>query len=188
MTVGALERKMKEIKRIMVCDQSINTFGFAIFEAGAEYKLIKYGVIQLNTKIHYFKRILTIDDTLDKLINQYKINQVMIEEIQKQKGVTTYKKLAALQFYLQYFFFNRQIPFQEPVHVSTWRTRDVKNLLELPNGAKKTLHKRIQNMLDNEKLTEDMSDAIGIGIWYGNELGYKTRDLINAEMEVIKIK
>lgn len=177
-----------EIKRILVCDQSIDKFGFAINEAGGEYKLIKYGVIQLNTKIHYFDRIFTLEPILDNLINTYKINQVIIEDIQYQNNAQTFKKLAALQFYLQYFFLNRQIPCQEPVQVHTWRTKCVKNLLELPKGDKKTLHKRIQNMLDNEALTEDMSDAIGIGIWYGEQLGYKTRDLLNAEMEVIKIK
>lgn len=172
-------------KRVLVCDQG-SKFGFSVFEINENYKLIKYGVIKLNNKLKYVERIISLEPILDSIINTCGINLLLMEDIQFQKNVDTYKKLSGLQFFLKYYCLTNGITCEEPVPVSTWRVQGVKNILNLPKGDKNTLHNHLQGVLNNPLSSSDMTDSIGMGLWFGNQLGYKEFILDQAEMVVIK--
>lgn len=172
---------------ILDCDQALENFGFSVFNVDLKnktYKLLVYGQIQLDTKEHYANRILLLEQVLNDLTEYYEIKKSTIEDIQYQRNIDTYKKLAALQFFLQYYFFYRQIDCEKPYGVSTWRTG-----LGIPNkNGKQITFNRINTLLGQpEGLTDNMTDSIGKGIYYcKNILKLGNGDLKNAEMKVIK--
>lgn len=87
---------------ILCVDQSLDKFGYCIINVNENKCVIKqYGVIRLNQKINYFDRIVSLNIVLDNLIKEFSIDAIQAEDIQMQRGVTTYKKLASLLFYLE---------------------------------------------------------------------------------------
>jgi Holliday junction resolvasome RuvABC endonuclease subunit len=174
--------------RFLFCDQSIDKFGYSIFEDnGEQFQLMKYGIIKLNTKLDYFDRILTLETILDSLIEKHNITQVVIEDIQYQSNVATYKKLSALQFFLQYYFLNRKIECEKPVQVNVWRNFVNRKHFSLEKGDKSSLFRHLNSALNQPKgFKTDHTDAIGIGIWYGKTKVNKMEIILtNSEMEEI---
>jgi hypothetical protein len=108
---------------------------------------------------------------LDNLVQEYSIDAIQAEDIQMQRGVTTYKKLVALLFFLQMYSYKKKIDFLAPVHVNTWRLKTVRRLFDLPKGDKATWYHYIFSQVAQESLTTDHSDAIGIAIHLADMLG-----------------
>lgn len=171
----------------MFCDQATENFGFSIFNVNFEeksYKLLTYGEIRMDKeKYHYADRILLIEPELNKLTDCFEIKKAAIEDI-FVKNAQTHKELSSLQFFLQYYFFHNKIDCEAPFGVATWRTKG----LGIPNkNGKQILFDKLNILLGQpEKLTDNMTDAIGIGLFYCNDiLRLHNRDIKNAELRLI---
>lgn len=108
---------------ILAIDPALTTTGYSIFQIkNKTYIQLEYGRFKLDNNLNYFDRIITVKVQLDKLLSKYKITDVVIEDIhyQARSGIKVYKKLAQMQFYLLYYFFNLQI-CTSLVQVNSWR-------------------------------------------------------------------
>lgn len=153
---------------ILALDQSLTISGYSIFHIqNNSYSLVEVGFFKHNTKLDYFDRILSCEHLLDEVIADYSIDYLVIEDIHKQPKVSlsTYKKLTALQFFLQYYAFYRKIDCQI-ISVSTWRSH-FKKAFKLPCISKETVFEFLNEYLDcPEDLTNHHTDSIGIGLCF----------------------
>lgn len=154
--------------RLLSLDQSITSCGFSVFEINTNnYDLLHFDTIKLNTKLDYFQRILSLENVLDLLVKDFDINIAVIEDIQKNRrtGVTTYKKLSSLQFFLQYYFFYKGINLQI-IHVNTWRN-GYKKIFGLPQVNKEIVFNHLYELLGKPlKFDNHMSDSIAMGLFH----------------------
>ena len=126
--------------RVLICDQSLLNFGYCIVEIlSDECNVIEYGLLKLNRKIIYLERVNQIKEWLNKTIEEYNIEKIVAEEIQFQKNVQTFKKLSILQYIIEAVCGEKNVIYEKPLHVHTWRTRGIKYLLQLQSGSKQGL-------------------------------------------------
>lgn len=155
--------------RLLSLDQSITSCGYSIFEIhnNNQSELIDYGTIKLNTKLDYFERIISLENILNEMVKDYNIRLAIIEDIQKHRGtgLTTYKKLSSLLFFLQYFFYYRNIDCQI-IHVNTWRN-GYKNIFDLPQISKDVVYEHLFNILGEPSYFDNhQSDSIAMGLFH----------------------
>lgn len=153
--------------RILSLDQALDKTGFSIIQ---NEELVKYGVLDL-TDISRIKdltldqkleeRITNVKEFLKRMIDTYEINIVILEDIQSQKNVKTYKNLASLQGNLKNYLYNKEIPFAV-LKPSEWRSS-----LGIKGRERKIQKKNAQVYVKYNfgyDVTEDEADAICIGI------------------------
>ena len=107
--------------KILFLDLSTKSTGWCIGENG---KLIQYGCISASST-NVLKRITTITNEIDKLVQQYKINKIVAEEVRTDyNNVHTYKVLNWIQGITLYraFQFNPKIDY-EFIQASSWRSQ-----------------------------------------------------------------
>lgn len=147
-------------KYFIALDQSSQTTGYAIFNNG---ELIKHGAVTFSGEMD--RRLLKLRNWVKEMLNQYPGAEIAIEDIQLQNlrgdiGVTTYKKLAWVQGALISLFAELKVPYQV-VAPATWR-----NLCGIKGTArdiqKKGAQKRV-SAIYSIIATEDEADAICLG-------------------------
>jgi Holliday junction resolvasome RuvABC endonuclease subunit len=80
--------------KILALDQASEKSGYSIFDNG---KLFKYGLLKLSDikkdKFNepYDERVTNVKEFLKKMIDTYNIDLVILEDIQKQVNIKTYK-------------------------------------------------------------------------------------------------
>ena len=154
-------------KKVLSLDQALNLTGFAIYDNG---ELILHGVFDLKdikNNIHepnnspVQEKISNIKQFLEKIIKDYEIDLVVLEDIQSQVNINTFKQLAWLQGVLINFLFQKQV-----CHVmlkpSEWRTivgvKGRKRVEQKLSARKKVFE------LFAKDVSEDEADAILIGL------------------------
>ena len=152
--------------RILGLDQSSNKTGFAIYE---NEELIKYGVFDIHdldekhNGICYFQE--KIENNLmfiDRLIKEYKIDLVCIEDIQSQSNVNTYKKLAWLQGSIMQYLYDNNFEYSI-LSPSEWRkVLNIKGKSRKREDIKLATQQYVTKAFGIE-VDEDTSDAICIG-------------------------
>jgi len=173
-------------------DQSITKTGYAIWELKkGQINLKQYGTIKLNAREPYLTRIFSLEALFDKMVIEQKITHVIYEQIQLQsnRNVATFKKLSALQFFIEYYCWNRKLQFEPPIHVSTYRTNWAKAAFNLNRGDKLSVFQYIKDKLGNpEGITPDVSDAITMAWYYCfTELRYSNIVLNEATIQDYKV-
>ncbi|SHF97822.1 crossover junction endodeoxyribonuclease RuvC [Ornithinibacillus halophilus] len=167
---------------LLSIDQSVTYCGYSIYEINNNnFELIKFGTLKLNTKLDYFERIISLECYLNELIEEYQIENSLIEDIQKHKGTSliTYKKLSSLLFFLQYYFYYQNIDCQI-IHVNTWRSA-YKKTFGLTQVNKEIVYQHLYKLLDKPtNFDNHMSDSIAMGISYC----YKTLNLSNNDFNI----
>lgn len=151
---------------LLSIDQSITSCGYSVFNIDKnDFNLIHYDTIKLDTKLDFFQRIISLEGILDQLVKDFNIYAAVFEDIQKNKGtgLTTYKKLSSLLFFLQYYFFYKEINYQV-IHVNTWRS-DYKKINNLSKVNKEIVFLHLFEMLGKPRSFDNhMSDSIGMGL------------------------
>ena len=105
-------------------------------------------------------------------INEHKPDFIVCEDTQFQKSYKTYQELSQMQGVLMAYLFDLDIGF-EIVSPGTWRS------FSKIKGRKRIEQKTntIQMIKDkyNLELSEDICDAIGIGLWSINKIKVKDK-------------
>lgn len=148
--------------RLLALDQASNITGYAIFEDG---KLLKYDKINL-TGHDLGEKLVLLRKTIDSLICEWNIDEVIMEDIQLQGNVTnnvqTFKTLAEV-FGVIYELVNELKVKNSAVLASEW-----KSVLGI-KGRDRAAQKRAaqQYVIDNYNIkpTQDECDAICIGTY-----------------------
>lgn len=149
--------------RLLALDQASNISGYAIFEDG---KLLKYDKINL-TGYDLADKLILLRKQIANLIQEWNIEEVIMEDIQLQGNVTnnvkTFKVLAEV-FGVIYELVNEINIKNSAVLASEW-----KSTLQI-KGRDRTAQKRAaqQYVIDNYNIkpTQDECDAICIGAHY----------------------
>lgn len=149
--------------RLLALDQASNISGYAIFEDG---KLLKYDKINL-TGYDLADKLILLRKQIANLIQEWNIEEVIMEDIQLQGNVTnnvkTFKVLAEV-FGVIYELVNEINIKNSAVLASEW-----KSTLKI-KGRDRTAQKRAaqQYVIDNYNIkpTQDECDAICIGAHY----------------------
>ena len=81
---------------ILAIDASTKSSGWAIFE---DARLLGYGCIQ-SASADLIKRIYVMKDGIEKILNEYKIDKIILEEVRPEQGLQNLKTHKAL-LYLQ---------------------------------------------------------------------------------------
>lgn len=161
--------------RILVFDQASITSGWAVFD---DEKLIKYGA-HTSEGESSTEKIAKTKYWVASMIENWKPDEVVFEDIQLQKGtntetfngdmgVTTYKKLAHLQGVLMNYCYEKKVVFRIAAP-ATWRTHsDVKGRYR--TDKKKSAQLKVKKFYD-VSVTEDEADAILIGRWAAHIYG-----------------
>jgi len=167
---------------VLFCDQSLRKFGYSIYQVSdLNCTLVTAGTFQLDGKAHMMSRLLEIENWLTEIIAKHEIQHVVIEEIQMQRNVRTYRKLCMLFYAIESLCWRKGIPF-ESIHVTTWRTHGIKAMLNLPDGKKMTLYNYFYNQFHtNQPFDHNCSDAIGLG-YYWSRITHPNAE-INVDMK-----
>ena len=142
--------------RILALDQASRTSGYAVFEDG---KLLKYGKFTYDD-YDFGVRLNKIRSKVKSIIEEYKIDEVVLEDIQLQENVDTFKKLAEVYGVLYELATELKLPNSATL-ASVWKSQlGIK-------GYDRTAQKRnAQEWVVNTygvRPTQDECDAICIG-------------------------
>lgn len=170
-------KKNSKVNRVLALDQATFKTGWSIFD-GRE--LIKFGVYTIDGSDEGI-RLHTIKMWLMSMIENWRPDLVAIEGIQfqedKNMGVTTFQTLARLQGILIDLCVELNIPYKV-CPTNTWRAHcGVK-------GRARSDKKKSMQLIVKEKydisVTDDESDAIGIGKYAADSFGKQT-EIVNWE-------
>ena len=148
--------------RTLAVDASTKSTGYAIFD---DQELKHYGCITASSA-NLYKRIHKMQDELEKIINEYKPDKIIMEDVipDDVKGnQTVFRALMYLQGYLTEIYDKNKIPF-ELVVASHWR-----KLCGIKTGAgvrRESLKPKDIKFVKNQfgiDSNDDVCDAICIG-------------------------
>lgn len=144
------------MKTIIAFDQAVSgATGYSVFNKDTQ-ELITYGKFVGGT-------ILNCKDNVVELIDKWKPVHVLLEDVQQQRNVQTFKVLSMLLGVLQVALEERGIKY-EIVHVMRWRAKSdiyAKNRAD----AKKQAQEKVQELY-GVKPTQDEAEAVLIGRYW----------------------
>lgn len=148
------------MKVVIALDESTVSTGYAIFK---DNKLIDYGAITQKSK-NVLERVNNIINEIEKLIDKYNPNDMVIENIQITMSAPTAKALMGLQFMIE------MLSYQKNIKCTSIRTTHWRKVLGLSNSSKvkKEDKKReameyVKNKYNINEGINDITDAICIG-------------------------
>lgn len=143
--------------RILALDCAIRTSGYAVFE---------------NNELKTFSHFSTLNNSIEDRIEEVRknvsflleqgIDYVILEDIQLQRNVSTFKALAKLQGVLENMFIRKNIKYLL-VHNASWR-KEVGVKGRKSKEQKENAQNIVREIFDIE-VTEDEADAILIGLY-----------------------
>lgn len=154
---------------VLALDLSTKSSGYAVFD---DTKLIDYGCITASSN-DLIKRIQKIINGLSDILNKYKIDKVIVEEVRPETGVQnikTHRALMWLQAAVAFLLHEKCGKVDmEYLYPSQWRKEcGIKTGRGIQRTSLKT--KDIAFVKDKYGLdvNDDIADAIGIGYAYTN--------------------
>ncbi len=165
-------QKKKTLDRLIALDNATHITGWAIFDGN---QLISYGKYTVRSE-ETSDRILEMGDWLANLLVQWEPNTIILEDIQQQSNVNTFKVLAKLQGVLEYISKKNNADYYI-VSPATWKSNaGVKGKSRI--DQKKSAQLIVQRLY-NIQATQDECDAILLGK-YGIEK-IKNDRMVNFE-------
>ena len=166
-------QKKKTLNRTIALDNATHITGWAIFD---DKQLVSYG--KYTTKsAETSDRILEMGDWLSNLLQQWEPNTIILEDIQQQANVSTFKVLAKLQGVLEYVSKKHNAEYYI-VSPATWKSHaGVKGKSRI--DQKKSAQLVVQRLY-NVQATQDECDAILLGK-YGVDIYLKNVRMVNFE-------
>lgn len=165
--------KKRNAKRIIALDNATHITGWAVFDNAELVSYGKYTVKASETS----DRIIEMGDWLLNLLNNWEPDTIILEDIQQQNNVTTFKTLAKLQGVLEYILKKGDTEYYI-ISPSTWKCNaGVKG--KSRTDQKKSAQLIVQELY-NIQATQDESDAILLGK-YGVDKYLKNNRMVNFE-------
>ena len=132
-----------------------------------------YGKLEVDKKEkNIIERMKQMISLIKLKIDEHKPDFIVFEDTQFQKSYKTYQELSQMQGVLMAYLFDLDIGF-EIVSPGTWRS------FSKIKGRKRIEQKTntIQMIKDkyNLELSEDICDAIGIGLWSINKIKVRNK-------------
>ncbi len=150
-------------KILIALDESTTCTGYAVFDNS---ELIEHGIFSFKSK-DVLERVSLIMEEIENLINTYKPNNIVIEDVQITMNAATAKSLLGLQFMIEVYAHRNNISCE------TYRTTKWRKILGLSNSRSLDRKAKKQETIDYVKdkygidvLKDDESDAIAIGTAY----------------------
>ena len=156
---------------ILAIDASTKSSGWAIFE---DARLLGYGCIQ-SASADLIKRIYVMKDGIEKILNEYKIDKIILEEVRPEQGLQnlkTHKALLYLQAAIAFLVHEKFNKISiEYVYPSEWRKAcGIKTGRGVKRESLKPLDIAFVRNTYNIVVNDDVADAIGIGHAYVNTI------------------
>lgn len=170
---SVIKEKNKNAQRIIALDNATHITGWAVFD---NKELISYG--KYTTKSNDTSdRILEMGDWLTNLLNKWEPNTIILEDIQQQNNVSTFKVLAKLQGVLEYIAKKNEVEYYI-ISPATWKSNA--GVQGRSRVDQKKSAQLIVTKLYNIQTTQDESDAILLGK-YGVDKFLKNNRMVNFE-------
>ena len=150
---------------VISLDQSITKTGISVFESNEcddDFKLIQYELFTTK-KGSTEEKIFQVATKLRDLIEEFKPTKVLLEDIQLQVNVKTYKSLSQLQGILFFICYAEHIKC-EIVKPTVWRKE-----LEIKGKKRDELKEKAKEYVFNKyglTVEEDVAESICIGTYY----------------------
>ena len=150
---------VQPVNKILALDQATRCTGWAVF---SNNRLIEYGRIEtedpdMGIRLNYIRQ------QVENLIKKYDINEVIMEDIQLQENVQTFKALAEVFGVIYELITSLKLPVSA-VLASTWKSSLGIKGKDRPAQKRNAQQWVINNY--NLKPTQDECDAICIGEYY----------------------
>lgn len=150
---------------ILALDQSISKTGISLFEykeGEDDFKLIQYELFTTK-KGSTEEKIFQVATKLRDLIEEFKPTKILLEDIQLQVNVKTYKSLSQLQGILFFICYAEHIKC-EIVKPTVWRKE-----LEIKGKKRNELKEKAKEFVFNRyglTVNDDIAESICIGTYY----------------------
>ncbi len=156
---------------ILAIDASTKSSGWAVFE---DTRLLDYGCIQ-SASADLIKRIYIMKDGIEKILNKYKIDKIILEEVRPEQGLQnlkTHKALLYLQAAIAFLVHEKFNKINiEYVYPNEWRKAcGIKTGRGVRRESLKPLDIAFVKNTYNIIVNDDVADAIGIGHAYVNTI------------------
>ena len=148
--------KKKVLNRIIALDNATHITGWAIFD---DKKLVSYGKYTTKSE-ETSDRILEVGDWLVNLLSQWEPDTIILEDIQQQTNVNTFKVLAKLQGVLEYVSKKNNANYYI-VPPATWKSNA--GVKGKSRADQKKSAQLIVQRIYNVQATQDECDAILLG-------------------------
>lgn len=156
--------------RILALDQSTHISGWSVFEKD---QLINYGTWE-TPDYSMVRRISEVKTWLGYMLEKFSIDSIVLEDIQFQDSILTFKTLAQLQGVLENFCYEKGMPCQI-VPPATWRdAARIKGKHRIEK--KKNAQIKVKDIFDVDAEV-DAAEAILIGRWAAKN--HEQNDLID---------
>ena len=154
------------MKRLLALDQSSKTTGYAVYH---DDRLYTFGHFTCNQK-DIGERLMNIRYKVIELIDQYDINEVIMEDIHLEEDVNnnvqTFKKLAEV-FGVIYEMLTEKDISNNAVQASVWKSGV--GIASRQRAAQKRDAQKLVHEKFNVNPTEDEADAVCIGLYWTSQ-------------------
>lgn len=153
------------INTIISLDQARKT-GYAVFQKdSSEWTLIDHGII--TSKFEDYEDVsLDISNKVQRLINKYNPELIVLEDVQSQSNLASFKKLSMLLGILIKTCDTNNITYSV-VSCNTWRSIIRNNLPYHGKRIQRTEWKKLSKQFTKDtydlKVSDDVADAICLG-------------------------
>lgn len=163
---------------ILGIDPGYGTTGFGLIETdGYDFKVLDFGAITTEPQYTTAQRIKQTVEDLMSLVEEFKPDEIAIEEIFFSKNVTTALKVAESRGAIIYQLSTAKIQIRE------YKPNQVKmNICGYGSAPKIQVQKMVQMLLNLKELPkpDDAADALAIAICHANHLKNQNLEKNNA--------
>ncbi len=148
--------------RILGIDPGFGIIGFGVIDkTNSGISVVDYGVITTPKEMYFPERLKAIYDSMTKLIERYKPDEVAIEELFFNKNITTGIKVAEARGIILLTFQQNQLPIFE------YTPQDIKLALTGVGRADKSqVQFMVKTLLHLQKVPrpDDAADAVAVAL------------------------
>ena len=145
-----------KMSKLLALDQSSQLSGYAVFDEDGT--LVSSG--KITTEGEPIDRIISLTEKVDKIIEEFGIEEVVIEDIYYSGNVETFKILSFTMAGLLFLFTEKEIPYSI-LNATIWKSQCGVKGKDRPEQKRNA-----QKFVENEyglKVIQDIADAVCIG-------------------------
>lgn len=148
-----------KMKRLLALDQASQVSGYAVFDENGS--LISYG--KIGTEGETVDRIISLANKVNSIIEEFNIEEVVLEDIYYSGNVETFKVLSFTMAGLLFLLHKKNIPYGI-LNATIWKSKcgvKGKNRPEQKRNAQKFVEREY-----GLNVIQDIADAVCIGTGY----------------------